>query len=93
MGPKKDKKNLSKQGDVIVKSLVKQVISKELQDYYDQVISIVKGEDRELMDTVLKKMSQDPAAVPLVPYFVQFVSDMVKAAAKQKGLLLTHSHF
>ncbi len=63
---------------VEVKPLVKHVLSKELLNYYDKVTTLLKSTtDEEVIHGILKQLETDPGIQPLVPYFIQFISDEV----------------
>eukprot|EP01114_Cavostelium_apophysatum_P004097 TRINITY_DN14252_c0_g1_i1.p1 TRINITY_DN14252_c0_g1~~TRINITY_DN14252_c0_g1_i1.p1 ORF type:complete len:419 (+),score=46.85 TRINITY_DN14252_c0_g1_i1:78-1334(+) len=60
-----------------VRPLVKHVLSKELQLYYEKVALIMRGNDNAQIDDAIESLSNDPGLNPLLPYFIQFVSDEV----------------
>lgn len=61
-----------------VKPLVKHVLSKELQLYFDRITSAIMDERNESFKTAaLASLRTDPGIHQLVPYFVQWVADKV----------------
>jgi transcription initiation factor TFIID subunit 6 len=64
--------------NVTVKPLVKHLLSKELQLYYERVCSAVTDETNEaLRNAALASLRSDPGLHQLLPYFLQFVSEKV----------------
>lgn len=72
--------------DMEVKPLVKHVISKELQLYFDRVaaalVSTSPGEET-LRNSALSSLRNDPGLHQLVPYFVQFVQEKMTQEHKR----------
>ena len=64
--------------NVSVKPLVKHVLSRELQLYFDRITSAIldQGND-EYRSAAFASLRTDPGLHQLVPYFVQFVADKV----------------
>jgi len=87
LSQKKKSKAGAKQ--VKVKALVKHLLSKELQDYYELVTKIIKSsEDEGLVDTTIFKLGNDAGIQQLLPYFVQYISDqMTESLHKLKVLV------
>ncbi|THY42102.1 DUF1546-domain-containing protein [Aureobasidium pullulans] len=64
--------------NVAVKPLVKHVISKELQLYFERICSAILDEtNEEFRISAFASLRTDPGLHQLVPYFVQFVADKV----------------
>ncbi len=57
--------------------LVKQVLTTQLQTYYEKVTSGVLSNDSEFQQIALESLEQDPGIQALLPYFVVFVSEQV----------------
>lgn len=83
--------------DVEVKPLVKHVISKELQLYFDRVVEALLNNDDDddetdannssagnLRNIALNSLRNDPGLHQLVPYLVQFVQEQISLALKTK---------
>jgi len=71
-----------------IKPLVKHVLSKELQDYYELVTKIIRNsEDEALVDVTIRKLGNDPGLHQLLPYFVQFVSDQMSQSLNRLVIL------
>ena len=65
------------QEEVEIKPLVRHVLSKELQTYYDTVIIDLQSADTERINAALYSVTTDSGLQQLVPYFVQFVTEMI----------------
>jgi transcription initiation factor TFIID subunit 6 len=63
--------------DAEVRPLVKHVISKELQTYYDTVISDLMAPDTDRIKAALYSVATDSGLQQLLPYFIQFVAEMI----------------
>ncbi|KAJ5609463.1 Transcription initiation factor TFIID complex 60 kDa subunit [Penicillium herquei] len=69
---------MSGSGDVDVKPLVKHVLSRELQLYFDKVCGAFLDESSEEYRTSgYASLHDDPGLSQLVPYFIQFISEKV----------------
>ncbi|VVT55395.1 uncharacterized protein SAPINGB_P004575 [Magnusiomyces paraingens] len=74
--------------DVEIKPLVKHVISKELQIYFDRVVEALLQEESEsdnpssLRNIALNSLRNDPGLHQLVPYLVQFVQEQISQNLK-----------
>lgn len=69
---------MSGNDNVSVKPLVKHVLSKELQLYFERTCSAIFEENNEeYRIAALASLRTDPGLHQLVPYFVQFVADKV----------------
>lgn len=80
--------------DTEIKPLVKHVLSKELQLYFDKVIqALTNQEDSEealhLKQAALTSLRSDPGLHQLVPYFVQFISEQITHNLNNIALLST----
>eukprot|EP01119_Soliformovum_irregulare_P010268 TRINITY_DN2517_c0_g1_i1.p1 TRINITY_DN2517_c0_g1~~TRINITY_DN2517_c0_g1_i1.p1 ORF type:complete len:374 (+),score=61.38 TRINITY_DN2517_c0_g1_i1:23-1144(+) len=83
---KKILKNSS--GKTLVKPLVKDVLSKELQNYYERFTKAMQDrEDDSEVDKFLSDLSTDPSLAQLLPYFVEFISDEVTASLDSLKIL------
>ena len=64
--------------NVTVKPLVKHVLSKELQLYFEKICSALLDESNsEYRVAALASIRSDPGLHQLVPYFVQFIAEKV----------------
>ncbi|GMF72925.1 unnamed protein product [Aspergillus oryzae] len=74
---------MSGSGNVAVKPLVKHVLSKELQLYFEKVCNAFLDESSEEYRTsAYSSLREDPGLHQLVPYFVQFISEKVTHGLK-----------
>ncbi|RUP43411.1 putative transcription initiation factor TFIID subunit 6 [Jimgerdemannia flammicorona] len=71
--------------NVDVKPLVKHVLSKELQMYFERITEAVLSEEERLRSQAFESLRQDPGLHQLLPYFVQFVSEKVGDAKHQES--------
>ena len=62
--------------------IVKQVLTKELQLYYEKITDSIKSTDSKLQQLAIESLMQDPGIQALMPYFVTFVSDTITANLK-----------
>ena len=60
-----------------VKPVVKHVLSKEQQLYFNHVTAAIKGTDSILKTASLKSIASDEGLHQLVPYFTQFIAEQV----------------
>eukprot|EP00026_Physarum_polycephalum_P005691 Phypoly_transcript_05726.p1 GENE.Phypoly_transcript_05726~~Phypoly_transcript_05726.p1 ORF type:complete len:428 (+),score=90.24 Phypoly_transcript_05726:605-1888(+) len=60
-----------------VKPIVKHVLSKEMQLYFEKITAAIKGKDEEIIEAALNSLRSDPSLHQLLPYFTQFISDKV----------------
>lgn len=82
-GPKKD---------AAVKPLVKHVLLKELQLYFDKVAEVLVSTDPEketLKYAALTLMRNDPGLHQLVPYFIQFAAEQITNQLRNIEVILT----
>ncbi|ODQ59750.1 hypothetical protein WICANDRAFT_31215 [Wickerhamomyces anomalus NRRL Y-366-8] len=80
--------------DTEIKPLVKHVLSKELQLYFDKVIqALTNQEDTEealhFKQAALTSLRSDPGLHQLVPYFVQLISEQITHNLNNIALLST----
>ena len=69
---------MSGNDSVTVKPLVKHMLSKELQMYFEKVCSALLDEtNNEYRIAALASIRSDPGLHQLVPYFVQFIAEKV----------------
>ena len=69
---------MSGNDNVSVKPLVKHVLSKELQLYFERICGAILDEsNEEYRSAAFASLKTDPGLHQLVPYFVQFVADKV----------------
>ncbi|KAL9035300.1 MAG: hypothetical protein Q9214_006646 [Letrouitia sp. 1 TL-2023] len=74
--------------DVAVKPLVKHILSKELQLYFDKVCSALLDEsNEEYRIAALASMRNDPGIHQLVPYFVQLIAEKITHGLKSLFVL------
>lgn len=84
--------NLINNKDAEIKPLVKHVLSKELQLYFNKIAhALVKdsGEEEHLKQAALTSLRSDPGLHQLVPYFVQFISEQITHNLNNIELLST----
>lgn len=71
-----------------VKPLVKHILSKELQLYFEKVCSAILDEHNDsLRAAALSSLRHDPGLHQLLPYFVQFISEKVTHGLKNLFIL------
>jgi transcription initiation factor TFIID subunit 6 len=63
--------------EIEIKPIVKNILSKELQLYFEKVINTIKTENEASINLVLESIKNDIGIQPLIPYFVQFISEEV----------------
>ena len=84
---------MSDSDNVIVKPLVKHILSKELQLYFGKICSAVLDESNdEYRVAALASIRSDPGLHQLVPYFVQFISEKVTHNLKSLFVLTQIVH-
>lgn len=80
----KSKKELS------IRPLVKHVLSKELQLYFDKAVATLLDDSNEtLRAATLESIRSDPGLHQLVPYFIQFVAETITHNLQNIDLLTT----
>lgn len=83
----------SNKKDLDIKPLVKHVLSKELQLYFNKCIEILTTENsnsntnENLKLSVLQSIKIDPGLHQLVPYFIQFIAETITHNLKNLELL------
>jgi transcription initiation factor TFIID subunit 6 len=60
-----------------VKPLVRHIITKELQLYYEKITEALLSSSEKLRETALESIREDQGIQQLLPYFIQFVMDQV----------------
>ncbi|KAF7596615.1 hypothetical protein BBP40_001016 [Aspergillus hancockii] len=84
---------MSGSGNVAVKPLVKHVLSKELQLYFEKVCGAFLDEtSEEYRTSAYSSLREDPGLHQLVPYFVQFISEKVTHGLKDIFVLTQVMH-
>lgn len=79
--------------NVTVKPLVKHIISKELQLYFDRVCSAVLDETNdEYRSAAFASLRTDPGLHQLIAYFINFVQEKVTHSAKSLFTLTQMMH-
>ncbi len=79
---------LSGNDNVAVKPLVKHVLSKELQLYFERICAAILDENNDdYQAAALASLRSDPGLHQLVPYFIQFVADKVTHNLKSLFIL------
>ncbi|KAI8083274.1 transcription initiation factor TFIID complex 60 kDa subunit [Gilbertella persicaria] len=96
---KRTKSHVSSNGittdQVNVKPLVKHVLSKELQMYFERITEAVLSEDDRLQSQAFESLRLDPGLHQLLPYFVQHIHKKVTQNHKNLDVLeamLSMSH-
>lgn len=74
---------------VEIKPLVKHVLSKELQLYYEKIVEALMNANVNLRDAALESIRDDNGIQQLLPYFVQFITDQMTRNLKNLPLLNT----
>jgi len=79
---------LSGNDNVTVKPLVKHILSKELQQYFNEICkSLLDEGNDEYRVAALASLRSDPGLHQLVPYFVQFIAEKVTHGLKNLFVL------
>jgi transcription initiation factor TFIID subunit 6 len=79
-----DKKELE------VRPLVKHVLSKEMQLYFNKIIEVLMSESNEALKTAaLESIRSDTGLHQLIPYLVQFIAETITHNLKNLNLLTT----
>lgn len=74
-------------GDAEVKPLVRHVLSKELQVYFDAVVNDLGSGNADRIKAALYSVATDSGLQQLLPYFVQFVCEGVACYLRNLGQL------
>ncbi|KAI7907560.1 uncharacterized protein BX663DRAFT_425451 [Cokeromyces recurvatus] len=72
---------------VNVKPLVKHVLSKELQMYFERITEAVLSEDERLQSQAFESLRLDPGLHQLLPYFIQHIHKKVTQNHKNLDVL------
>ncbi|PGH07358.1 transcription initiation factor TFIID subunit 6 [Blastomyces parvus] len=84
---------MSGNDNVDVKPLVKHILSKELQLYFEKVCTAFLDElNEEYRLSAFSSLKEDPGLHQLVPYFVQFISEKVTHSLKDLFVLTQVMH-
>ncbi|EEH21840.1 hypothetical protein PABG_04056 [Paracoccidioides brasiliensis Pb03] len=84
---------MSGNDNVSVKPLVKHILSKELQLYFEKVCNAFLDElNEEYRLSAFSSLKEDPGLHQLVPYFVQFISEKVTHSLKDLFVLTQIMH-
>ena len=79
---------MSGNDNVSFKPLVRHVLSKELQQYFEKVCSALLDEsNNDYRVAALASVASDSGLHQLVPYFVQFIAEKVTHSAKNLFVL------
>ncbi|KAJ3129340.1 Transcription initiation factor TFIID subunit 6 [Nowakowskiella sp. JEL0407] len=82
-----------KQNDPITqtdeKSTVKNVLSKELQIFYDRITAALLSPHQESRKLAIESLQRDAGLQPLMPYFMQFLTEKVSSKLKNLPVLWT----
>jgi len=70
-----------------IKPIVKHVLSKELQLYFEKVTDAIKGKEKELRLGAIRSVASDPGIQSLVPYFTQWIADEITQNLRNLPLL------
>ena len=85
--------SLSSADSTTTKPLVKHILSKELQLYFERVCSSVLDETQpELRTAGLSSLAEDPGLHQLIPYFVTWVSEKVTHSLRDIFVLTQMLH-
>jgi len=84
---------ISGNDNVSIKPLVKHILSKELQLYFERICSAILDEaNDEYRSAAYASLRSDPGLHQLVPYFVQFVNEKVTHNLKSLFVLYQMLH-
>ena len=79
---------MSGNDNVTVKPLVKHVLSKELQLYFEKICSaLLDDSNNDYRIAALASIGSDPGLHQLVPYFVQFIAEKITHNLKDLFIL------
>ena len=71
-----------------VKPLVKHVLSKEHQLYFDTITTDLSSGNESKVEAAISALGRDAGLQQLVPYFVQFVAELVPKSLRDSARLL-----
>ena len=60
-----------------VKPLIRHVLTKELQLFYEKIAEALLSMSSDLRDTAVQSIQEDYGIQQLLPYFLQFVTEQV----------------
>ena len=84
---------MSGNDNVTIKPLVKHVLSKELQMYFEKICSALLDEsNNDYRVAALASIRSDPGLHQLVPYFVQFIAEKITHSLKNLFVLTQMMH-
>ncbi|CAA20756.1 SAGA complex/transcription factor TFIID complex histone H4-like subunit Taf6 [Schizosaccharomyces pombe] len=90
---KEARNGVTSMDNVEIKPLVRHVLSKELQLYFERITSALLDETNvELRDAALSSLRDDPGLHQLLPYFIMFLSDSVTRNLGNLVVLTTLMH-
>ncbi|TPX59799.1 hypothetical protein PhCBS80983_g02240 [Powellomyces hirtus] len=70
-------------------TLVKTVLTKELQMYYEKITEALTSSSEELRSLAVQSITKDPGIQPLLPYLIQFIAEQV--TQNMRKLHITHA--
>ncbi|KAI9203123.1 uncharacterized protein BJ171DRAFT_510933 [Polychytrium aggregatum] len=73
--------------------IVKAVLSKELQLYYDKIIEYLAGTNEDLKKNAIMSISKDPGIQALVPYFIEYIKETITKNLRNLPLLWSMMRF
>lgn len=53
-------------------------LSKELENYYEKVINVLKGDTEDMINYIMKNLEEEGGYNQLIPYFIQFFANEVR---------------
>jgi transcription initiation factor TFIID subunit 6 len=71
------------------KELVKDVLTKELQVYYEKITESLMSGEEEMSTLAISSVHQDPGIQALLPYFLQFMTDKITRHMKELPVMWT----
>ncbi|KAJ3415988.1 hypothetical protein HDV05_003585 [Chytridiales sp. JEL 0842] len=74
-------------GTVNGEVLVKHVLTKELQMYYEKITESILSNSKDLSNLAVESVSKDPGIQPLLPYFAQFITEKVTKNVRNLEIL------
>ncbi|KAK9248150.1 hypothetical protein V1506DRAFT_530028 [Lipomyces tetrasporus] len=75
--------------EVEVKPLVKHALSRELQLYFERVVTVLTEDSSNatMKNAVLNSLGNDPGLHQLIPYFIQFVAEKIRLNLRDASML------
>ncbi|KXS15106.1 DUF1546-domain-containing protein [Gonapodya prolifera JEL478] len=80
-------KSESLSDDSAAKAIVSQVMSKELQLYFEKISGALYGKEPRLVDAAIDSVAGDPGINQLVPYLVELAAERVTKQLKSLNVL------